>query len=44
MRNPEYTITYTKQLLYFEMFERNGVRHIKFTCSNKEILKAEYLK
>ncbi|HQJ89325.1 MAG TPA: DUF4138 domain-containing protein [Paludibacteraceae bacterium] len=32
-----------KHLFYFEMFEKNGGRHLKFTCSNKEILKAEFL-
>lgn len=32
-----------KHLFYFEMFEKNGGRHMKFTCSNKEILRAEEL-
>lgn len=30
-----------KRILYFEMFERNGGRHLSFPVSSKEILKAK---
>lgn len=33
-----------KHILYFEVFEKNGGRHLKFTIPHKELLKAKYLK
>lgn len=33
-----------KHSLYFEVFEKNGGRHLKFTVPNKELLKARRLK
>ena len=30
-----------KHQFYFEIFEKNGGRHLKFTASNKEILNAK---
>lgn len=32
-----------KRILFFEMFEENGGRHIKFSASNKSIIKAEVI-
>ncbi len=37
---PRFTIPH-KRILYFEMFEKNGGRHLSFPVSSKEILKAK---
>ncbi|MBQ0155096.1 MAG: DUF4138 domain-containing protein, partial [Bacteroidales bacterium] len=33
----------SNHLFFFELFEKNGGRHLKFTCSNNQILKAEII-
>lgn len=33
-----------KRILFFEMFEENGGRHIKFSAPNKSIIRAEVIK
>jgi hypothetical protein len=32
-----------QRMLYFELFEKNGGRHLLFPVSNKELLKARKL-